>query len=156
MVTEWGMSETLGNMYLGAREEVFLGRDYQTQLNYSDEVAAKIDAETKKILDAQYKVALETIKNNREVLDKMVRILFEKETIYEDEVDMLFEGKSVEEIIKETANRDKPVVTNILKKKPAPITTAEPVVEEPKQEEVKEKTAVEEPVAPSQDEEKKD
>ena len=151
MVTEWGMSESLGNMYLGASEEVFLGRDYQTQLNYSDEVAAKIDAETKKILDAQYKVALDTIKNNREVLDKMVRILFEKETIYEDEVDMLFEGKSVEEIIKETANRDKPVVTNILKKKPAPITTSEPVVEEPKNEETKE-----EPVAPSQDEEKKD
>ena len=152
MVTEWGMSESLGNMYLGASEEVFLGRDYQTQLNYSDEVAAKIDAETKKILDAQYKVALETIKNNREVLDKMVRILFEKETIYEDEVDMLFEGKSVEEIIKETANRDKPVVTNILKKKPAPAPAVEASVEEPKQEETK----VEEPVAPSQDEEKKD
>ena len=160
MVTEWGMSETLGNMYLGASEEVFLGRDYQTQLNYSDEVAAKIDAETKKILDAQYKVALETIKNNREVLDKMVRILFEKETIYEDEVDMLFEGKSVEEIIKETANRDKPIVTNILKKKPAPAPTVEQTIEEPKQEEakeeVKEETKVEEPVAPSQEEEKKD
>ena len=160
MVTEWGMSETLGNMYLGASEEVFLGRDYQTQLNYSDEVAAKIDAETKKILDAQYKVALDTIKNNREVLDKMVRILFEKETIYEDEVDMLFEGKSVEEIIKETANRDKPIVTNILKKKPAPAPTVEQTIEEPKQEEakeeVKEETKVEEPVAPSQEEEKKD
>ena len=156
MVTEWGMSETLGNMYLGASEEVFLGRDYQTQLNYSDEVAAKIDAETKKILDAQYKVALDTIKNNREVLDKMVRILFEKETIYEDEVDMLFEGKSVEEIIKETANRDKPIVTNILKKKPAPAPTVEQTIEEPKQEEVKEETTVEEPVAPSQEEDKKD
>lgn len=160
MVTEWGMSETLGNMYLGASEEVFLGRDYQTQLNYSDEVAAKIDAETKKILDAQYKVALDTIKNNREVLDKMVRILFEKETIYEDEVDMLFEGKSVEEIIKETANRDKPIVTNILKKKPVPAPTVEQTIEEPKQEEakeeIKEETKVEEPVAPSQEEDKKD
>ena len=47
MVTEWGMSDAIGNMYLGASEEVFLGRDYQTQLNYSDEMAAKIDAEIK-------------------------------------------------------------------------------------------------------------
>ena len=90
----------------------------------------------------------------------MVRILFEKETIYEDEVDMLFEGKSVEEIIKETANRDKPIVTNILKKKPAPAPTVEQTIEESKQEEakeeVKEETKVEEPVAPSQEEEKKD
>ena len=135
MVTEWGMSDTIGNMYLGASEEVFLGRDYQTQLNYSDDVAAKIDVETKKILDAQYKVALDTITANRDVLDKMVRILFEKETIYEDEVDMLFEGKSVEDILAATANKDKPVVTDILKKreevaKPTEETTTE-VVEQP-------------------------
>ena len=134
MVTEWGMSESLGNMYLGASEEVFLGRDYQTQLNYSDEVAAKIDQETKKILDAQYKVALDTIKANREVLDKMVRVLFEKETIYEDEVDMLFEGKTVEEILKATENREKPVVTNILKPKPTPKVEEQPKVEEKKEE----------------------
>ena len=145
MVTEWGMSESLGNMYLGASEEVFLGRDYQTQLNYSDEVAAKIDQETKKILDAQYKVALDTIKANREVLDKMVRVLFEKETIYEDEVDMLFEGKTVEEILKATENREKPVVTNILKPKPAPKVEEQPKVEEKKEE-----------VTPENPDEKKD
>ena len=145
MVTEWGMSESLGNMYLGASEEVFLGRDYQTQLNYSDEVAAKIDQETKKILDAQYKVALDTIKANREVLDKMVRVLFEKETIYEDEVDMLFEGKTVEEILKATENREKPVVTNILKPKPAPKVEEQPKVEEKKEE-----------VTPETEDEKKD
>ena len=139
MVTEWGMSEKIGNMYLGASEEVFLGRDYQTQLNYSDDVAAQIDVEVKKILDAQYKVAIETIKANREVLDRMVRILFEKETIYEDEVDMLFDGKSVEEILQATANKEKPIVTDILKKreeaaKPAeevaPAVEETPVVEE--------------------------
>ena len=127
MVTEWGMSEKIGNMYLGASEEVFLGRDYQTQLNYSDDVAAQIDVEVKKILDAQYKVAIETIKANREVLDKMVRILFEKETIYEDEVDMLFDGKSVEEILQATANKEKPIVTDILKKREEAAKPAEEV-----------------------------
>ncbi len=90
MVTEWGMSDTLGNMYLGASEEVFLGRDYQTQLNYSDEVAAKIDAEVKRILDEQYRVALSILKENRAIMDAMVKALYEKETIYEDEIDALF------------------------------------------------------------------
>ncbi len=90
MVTEWGMSDTLGNMYLGASEEVFLGRDYQTQLNYSDEVAAKIDAEVKRILDEQYRVALGILRENRAIMDAMVKALYEKETIYEDEIDALF------------------------------------------------------------------
>ncbi|MBO4380986.1 MAG: ATP-dependent zinc metalloprotease FtsH [Clostridia bacterium] len=90
MVTEWGMSDEIGNMYLGASEEVFLGRDYQTQLNYSDAVAAKIDEEVKKILDMQYQVALSILKDNRDIMDKMVKVLFEKETIYEDEINALF------------------------------------------------------------------
>ncbi len=94
MVTEWGMSETIGNMYLGASEEVFLGRDYQTQLNYSDEVAARIDAEVKRILDEQYKVAIDILKANRNIMDAMVKALYEKETIYEDEIDALFGEES--------------------------------------------------------------
>ncbi len=93
MVTEWGMSEVLGNMYLGASQEVFLGRDYQTQLNYSDEVAAKIDSEVKRILDEQYQVALTILRDNRDIMDKMVKTLYEKETIFEEEIDALFEEK---------------------------------------------------------------
>ena len=90
MVTEWGMSDAIGNMYLGASEEVFLGRDYQTQLNYSDEMAAKIDAEVKAIIDTQYQKALSILRENRSVMDKMVKMLYEKETIYEEEIDSLF------------------------------------------------------------------
>ena len=90
MVTEWGMSDAIGNMYLGASEEVFLGRDYQTQLNYSDEMAAKIDAEVKAIIDKQYQKALSILRENRSVMDKMVKMLYEKETIYEEEIDSLF------------------------------------------------------------------
>ena len=97
MVTEWGMSDEIGNMYLGASEEVFLGRDYQTQLNYSDAVAAKIDEEVKKILDMQYQVALDILKNNRPIMDAMVKVLFEKETIYEDEINALFGEKPSDE-----------------------------------------------------------
>ena len=90
MVTEWGMSDSIGNMYLGSSEEVFLGRDYQAHLTYSEEVAAKIDEEVKSIIDAQYQVALNILKENRSVMDAMVKALYEKETIYEDEIDALF------------------------------------------------------------------
>ena len=94
MVTEWGMSESIGNMYLGTSEEVFLGRDYQAHLNYSEEVAAKIDEEVKTIIDTQYRVALNILKENRSIMDAMVKALYEKETIYEDEINALFGQES--------------------------------------------------------------
>ena len=94
MVTEWGMSESIGNMYLGTSEEVFLGRDYQAHLNYSEEVAAKIDEEVKTIIDKQYQVALNILKENRSIMDAMVKALYEKETIYEDEINALFGQES--------------------------------------------------------------
>lgn len=98
MICEWGMSEKLPNVFFGGEQEVFIGRDYQTQVNYSDEVAAIIDGEIRKIIDTNYKRALECIEAHREILDNMVKLLFERETIYGDEVDMLMEGKSLEEI----------------------------------------------------------
>lgn len=97
MVTEWGMSDSIGNMYLGSSEEVFLGRDYQMHLNYSEEVAAKIDEEVKTIIDTQYQVALNILKSNRPIMDAMVKALYEKETIYEDEINALFGEESTGE-----------------------------------------------------------
>lgn len=107
MVTEWGMSDSIGNMYLGASEEVFLGRDYQQQLNYSEEVAAKIDEEIKTIIDKQYQVALSILRENRDIMDAMVKALYEKETIYEDEIDALFgeENDNDDSIFSSKVNR---------------------------------------------------
>lgn len=107
MVTEWGMSDSIGNMYLGASEEVFLGRDYQQQLNYSEEVAAKIDEEIKTIVDKQYQVALSILRENRDIMDAMVKALYEKETIYEDEIDALFgeENDNADSIFSSKVNR---------------------------------------------------
>ena len=98
MVTEWGMSPELRNVYFGGEQEVFIGRDYQTQASYSDEVAAIIDAEIRKIVDNAYDRALTTIKENEDKLHVMVALLFQHETIYGDEVDLIMEGKSAEEI----------------------------------------------------------
>lgn len=100
MVTEWGMSKTLGNIFLGGSGEVFLGRDYGQHNTYSENMAGVIDDEIKKIIDANYEIALKLLRENRTILDNMVKVLFEKETIYTDEVNMLFEGKSAEEICK--------------------------------------------------------
>lgn len=99
MVTEWGMSKSIGNMFLGGSKEVFLGRDYGAQHSYSERLGGMIDSEIKAILDDSYEKALEMIKSNRKIMDNMVKVLFEKETIYTAEVDMLFEGKSADEVI---------------------------------------------------------
>lgn len=100
MVTEWGMSEALGTIFLGGAHEVFLGKDYGQASGYSEAIQGSVDTEVKKILDDNYKRAKEILQSNRTILDNMVKVLFEKETIYTAEVDMLFEGKSAEEVCK--------------------------------------------------------
>lgn len=99
MVTEWGMSEKIGNMFLGGGHEVFVGKDYATQRDNSEEMSNLIDSEVKRILDECYAKALKILEEKRSVLDNMVKILFEKDTIYTDEVEMLFDGASTESII---------------------------------------------------------
>ena len=105
MVTEWGMSEQLGNMFLGGNKEVFLGRDYGTTHSYSEKLGGLIDSEVKRILDEAYDRALKLIKDHRSVMDNMVKVLFAKNTIYTDEVEMLFDGKSADEVIKAIDDR---------------------------------------------------
>ena len=90
MVTEWGMSE-LGNIYLGGDEEVFVGKSFGTHSNISNSMADKIDSEIKRIIDENYQRALDILRKKRDVMEKMVTLLFEKETILKDEVDKLFE-----------------------------------------------------------------
>ncbi len=107
MVCEWGMSDALPNMYYGGDQEVFIGRDYQTQFNYGDEVASIIDKETKAIIEQNYARALDVLSNRLDIMDKMVRLLFERETIYSDEVRMLLDGKSLEEINEYIDNKKK-------------------------------------------------
>ena len=98
MVTEWGMSPALSNVYYGGEQEVFIGRDYQTQASYSDEIAAVIDTEIRKIVDTAYSRAYDILEKNVNVLHAMVELLYEHETIYGDEVDLLIEGKSAKEV----------------------------------------------------------
>ncbi len=99
MVTEWGMSEKVGPISYGSDKEVFIGRDMASHVNYSEETAAIIDEEIRQIIDNGLKTARTMLAKNKKLLDNMARLLVERETIYSEEVDMLMEGKSVEEIM---------------------------------------------------------
>lgn len=100
MVAEWGMSDKLGLLSFGEGEEIFVGRDYQKQLPYSQEVASTIDAEVSKIINTAHKRATEIIESKKDVIEKVKQILLDKETIYKEEFEMLFNGASVEEVEK--------------------------------------------------------
>jgi cell division protease FtsH len=93
MVTQYGMSEKLGPLTFGKKDEmIFLGREISEQRNYSDEVAAKIDAEVREIIDRAYQRAKQALLEQREVLDQLATLLIEKETIESEEFETLFAG----------------------------------------------------------------
>ncbi len=98
MVTEWGMSKKLGFINLGKSSEVFIGRDYQTQVNYSEQTAGLIDTEIKAILDACYTKGKKILTDNRSILDNMAQLLIEKETIYAEEVDAIIKGANYKDV----------------------------------------------------------
>ena len=100
MVVEWGMSEKLGFMSFGSKNEVFIGRDYQVQNQYSDTTAKIIDEEIKAILDKCYDKAKKLLEGKRDLLERMTQLLLLEETIYAEEVDELIAGKDSEEISK--------------------------------------------------------
>ncbi|MBQ7235816.1 MAG: ATP-dependent zinc metalloprotease FtsH [Clostridia bacterium] len=99
MVTEWGMSEKVGPISYGSDKEVFIGRDMASHVSYSEETAAIIDDEIRKIVDGGLQKARELLSKNKKLLDVMARLLVERETIFTEEVDMIMDGKSVEEIM---------------------------------------------------------
>lgn len=99
MVTEWGMSEKFGFMNLGQKEEIFVGRDYQTKNSYSEQTASEIDQEIHKILKYNYTRAKNIIEKNKDVLTTMAEILLAKETIYKEEVDQIIAGQTKEQVL---------------------------------------------------------
>ncbi|MFZ2331168.1 MAG: ATP-dependent zinc metalloprotease FtsH [Atribacterota bacterium] len=93
MVTEFGMSESLGPMTLGRKEQqVFLGRDIAENRNYSEEIAFKIDKEVEKIIESAYSRAKEILTKNKSKLKKIAKNLLEKETLEGEELDSLLKG----------------------------------------------------------------
>jgi cell division protease FtsH len=91
MVTEYGMSESLGPMRFGQTQgEVFLGRDLGHSPDYSDEVAASIDAEVRRLIESAHNDARHILETNRAVLDRLASDLIEHETLETDRVQQVF------------------------------------------------------------------
>ncbi len=91
MVMEWGMSDRLGPMQYGKPDgEVFLGRDYGRQQDYSDEIAALIDEEVRKLIAQAHEEARSILTTHRDALELMTQTLLEEETVDADRVAELF------------------------------------------------------------------
>ena len=99
MVTQLGMSETIGLVKLGnKREEIFLGRDISEDKNYSEQVAYAIDKEVKAIIDTCYETAKEILTERRALMDKIAGVLLEREVIDAEELDKLMKSPEIPEL----------------------------------------------------------
>ncbi|MCX6447900.1 MAG: ATP-dependent zinc metalloprotease FtsH [Actinobacteria bacterium] len=91
MVTQYGMTEAIGAIKLGSdASEPFMGRDYGHQRDYSESVAAKVDAEMRKLIENAHQEAFDILVENRATLDAMVLELLEKETLNKEEIAAIF------------------------------------------------------------------
>ena len=108
MVTQWGMSDKLGLVAYDSDQPVFMGMEYgnNSRGGYSQETAAVIDAEIRRLITEAHERAVKLLKENRSILDNMSRVLVEKETIYTEEVRRLMEGASYTEVIAEMEQKD--------------------------------------------------
>jgi cell division protease FtsH len=91
MVTEFGMSDSLGPMRFGHPQgEVFLGRDFNSTPDYSEEVASTIDGEVRLLIDGAHAAAQQVLVENRDVLDRLAQELIREETLEAERVQELF------------------------------------------------------------------
>ncbi len=94
MVCEWGMSEKMGPLTYGTKEEqVFLGKDFSSQKNFSDETAKLIDLEVKSLVMGGYNTAVDLLTKNREALERLSLSLLEHETLDLNEITEIIDGK---------------------------------------------------------------
>jgi ATP-dependent Zn proteases len=108
MVTQFGMSEEIGAIYLGSDQEVFVGMEFGQSREYSEEVAAKIDREVAQMLKNCYETAKEIIRDKKERLDQLAEALLKQETLNRAEFVALMETG----VIPEGLGDDKPRTTD--------------------------------------------
>lgn len=126
MVTIYGMSEKLGPMKYGTDEEdVFLGRDFGRSRNYSEEVAAEIDTEMRKLIGEAYDLALNLLKDNIRALHALAKELLDKETLNSDEFEAIFQKNTepngeviVHEELQKVKDMDKKIEENLSQGEP--------------------------------------
>jgi len=114
MVCEWGMSEQIGPVSFGENPEIFLGRDLLKERNFSEEVAAEIDREMRRLIDESYERAKALLSNNRELLDGVARALIEREVLEDEDLEEIMKsvGATVPETSAETSQQPEPSATS--------------------------------------------
>lgn len=111
MVTKYGFSDAIGPVVYGSDdEEVFIGKDYGHTKTYSDAVAAEIDAEVKRIIEAAYKQAKDILEEHIDQLKKLAEYLLEFEKIEADDFDKFMKGEFNIEMRREKENKSKALV----------------------------------------------
>jgi cell division protease FtsH len=102
MVMRFGMSERLGPRVFGHdRSQPFLGREFSSEPDYSDEIAREIDDEIRRVVEEAHQTAKDVLTEHKEGLDRISRILLERETIDSEEFEQLLEGKDEDEVFGE-------------------------------------------------------
>jgi cell division protease FtsH len=110
MVMRFGMSERLGPRVFGHdRGQPFLGREFSSEPDYSDEIAREIDDEIRRIVEAAHQTAKDLLTDKRDELDRISKILLERETIDAEQFVALLEGKSEDEVFADDEEPSKPV-----------------------------------------------
>ncbi|MBE9007064.1 ATP-dependent zinc metalloprotease FtsH3 [Fortiea sp. LEGE XX443] len=96
MITRFGMSDRLGPVALGRQQgNMFLGRDIMSERDFSEETAAAIDEEVRKLVDTAYIRAKEVLVNNRQILDQLAQMLVDKETVDAEELQEILANNDV-------------------------------------------------------------
>jgi cell division protease FtsH len=110
MVMRFGMSERLGPRVFGHdRGQPFLGREFSTEPDYSDEIAREIDDEIRRIVESAHQTAKDLLNDKRDELDTLSKILLERETIDAEQFVALLAGKSEEEVFVDDEEPSQPV-----------------------------------------------
>lgn len=101
MVCAWGMSETLGPMTFGKREEmIFLGKEISQQRDYSEKTAVMIDEEVKSLVEGSYRKAYDLLSENIDKLHSLANALLEREILDHEEIDKVLKGEELEPLPK--------------------------------------------------------
>ena len=110
MITKYGFSSKLGPVSFSSSDEVFLGKDFSTRQNYSEETASEIDAEIKHILENCYEATTNILKENDEAFERVAQALLLIETLDGEQFNDLYEGKiTPEELAENVKARDKEI-----------------------------------------------
>ncbi|MDZ4225084.1 MAG: ATP-dependent zinc metalloprotease FtsH, partial [bacterium] len=109
MVCEWGMSEAMGPLAFGRKEEaIFLGKEFSRHQDYSEDTARQIDTEIRKIVQTAFERAKGLLQGNLEMLKNLAEALLEFETLNSDQIDKILAGQKLEPVVKLTPPPQEP------------------------------------------------